>query len=107
MGQLAELLAMDRATLGHNLRQLERDGLPEIIPSKEDRRARVATITTAGLHRIKRGRPSGITRTAPLSALSAPRKRPRCAGFPITPQRGRLRSTVAEAQKLAASGSPR
>jgi hypothetical protein len=74
MGQLAELLAMDRATLGHNLHPLERDGLPEI-------RARVATITTAGLHRIKRGRPSGITRTAPLSALSAPRKRPRCAGF--------------------------
>lgn len=57
MGELAELLAMDRATLGHNLRPLERDGLLEIIPSKEDRRARVAAITTAGLHRVKQGRP--------------------------------------------------
>jgi hypothetical protein len=28
-------------------------------------------------------------------------------GFPITPEGGRLRSTVAEAQRLAASGSPR
>jgi DNA-binding MarR family transcriptional regulator len=57
MSQLAELLAMDRATLGHNLRPLERDGLLEIIPCKEDRRARVAAITAAGLHRIKQGRP--------------------------------------------------
>jgi DNA-binding MarR family transcriptional regulator len=57
MSQFAELLAMDRATLGHNLRPLERDGLLEIIPCKEDRRARVAAITAAGLHRIKQGRP--------------------------------------------------
>jgi DNA-binding MarR family transcriptional regulator len=57
MGQLAELLAMDRATLGHNLRPLERDGLLEIIPSDEDRRARLVAITAAGLHRIKQGRP--------------------------------------------------
>jgi hypothetical protein len=35
MGQLAEPFAMDidRATLGHNLRPLERDGLLEIRPS--------------------------------------------------------------------------
>ena len=51
MSQLAGLLAMDRATLGHNLRPLERDGLLEIIPSKEDRRARLAAIIAAGLHR--------------------------------------------------------
>jgi DNA-binding MarR family transcriptional regulator len=48
MSQLAELLAMDRTTLGHNLRPLERDGLLEIIPSKEDRKARFAAITAAG-----------------------------------------------------------
>jgi DNA-binding MarR family transcriptional regulator len=57
MSQLAELLAMDRTTLGHNLRPLERDGLLEIIPSKEDRRARLVAIIAAGLHRIKQGRP--------------------------------------------------
>jgi DNA-binding MarR family transcriptional regulator len=57
MGQLAELLVMDRATLGHNLRPLERDGLLDIIRSKEDRRARMIAITPAGLRRIREGRP--------------------------------------------------
>ena len=55
--QLAEILAMDRTTLGRNLRPLERDRLLEIVPSDEDRRARVVTITAAGLDRIKEGRP--------------------------------------------------
>ena len=53
---LAEILAMDRTTLGHNLRPLERDGLLEIVRSDEDRRARLVTITADGLDRIKKGR---------------------------------------------------
>jgi len=57
MGQLAELLGMDRATLGHNLRPLERDGLLQIVQNKDDRRARVVEITVAGLTRVKKGRP--------------------------------------------------
>ena len=55
--RLAEILAMDRTTLGRNLRPLERDRLLEIVTSDEDRRARVVTITAAGLDRIKEGRP--------------------------------------------------
>ncbi len=53
MVQLAELLAMDRATIGHNLRPLERDGLIEMTIDKDDRRARQITITPAGLARLK------------------------------------------------------
>jgi DNA-binding MarR family transcriptional regulator len=55
ISRLAEILSMDRTTLGHNLRPLERDGLLEIVRSDEDRRARVVTITAAGLDRIKKG----------------------------------------------------
>jgi DNA-binding MarR family transcriptional regulator len=55
IGRLAEILVMDRTTLGRNLRPLERNRLLEIVPSDEDRRARVVTITAAGLDRIKEG----------------------------------------------------
>jgi DNA-binding MarR family transcriptional regulator len=58
MNELAELLVMDRATLGHNLRPLLRDGLLSIAPDKKDHRARIVTITRIGLRRIERVRPS-------------------------------------------------
>jgi DNA-binding MarR family transcriptional regulator len=57
MNELAELLVMDRATLGHNLRPLLRDGLLSIEPDKKDRRARIVTITRAGLRRLEKVRP--------------------------------------------------
>jgi DNA-binding MarR family transcriptional regulator len=57
MLELAHLMTMDRATVGHNLRPLERDGLVTIEVSKTDRRARIVSVTNAGLERIALGRP--------------------------------------------------
>jgi DNA-binding MarR family transcriptional regulator len=57
MLELAHLMTMDRATVGHNLRPLERDGLITIEVSKKDRRARIVSVTDAGLQRIALGRP--------------------------------------------------
>jgi len=48
MVALADLLAMDRATVGHNLRPLQRDGRVEIAVDDKDRRARRVSITAAG-----------------------------------------------------------
>ena len=48
MGQLAETLGMDRSTLGHNLRPLERDRLIKLVPGETDRRSRRVSLTPAG-----------------------------------------------------------
>lgn len=57
MMELAELMTMDRATIGHNLKPLERDGLVCIEVSESDRRARIISITDEGLRRVEIGRP--------------------------------------------------
>jgi DNA-binding MarR family transcriptional regulator len=56
MLEIAELMTMDRATVGHSLRPLERDGLITIEVSKADRRARIVSITDEGLKRVALGR---------------------------------------------------
>ena len=48
MARLADAMTMDRATVGHNLRPLERDGLLRISISASDRRAREVAITDRG-----------------------------------------------------------
>src|SRR5687768_13988095 len=48
MARLANAMTMDRATVGHNLRPLERDGLLRITMSAADRRAREVAITEIG-----------------------------------------------------------
>jgi len=48
MASLANLMTMDRATVGHNLRPLERDGFLTIRVSEEDRRVREVAITDRG-----------------------------------------------------------
>ena len=48
MGQLSETLGMDRSTLGHNLRPLERDRLINLVPGKTDRRSRQVSLAPAG-----------------------------------------------------------
>ncbi|SOE96188.1 DNA-binding transcriptional regulator, MarR family [Burkholderia sp. D7] len=48
MAALADLLSMDRATMGHNLRPLERDGLVIIRVGREDRREREVGLSTVG-----------------------------------------------------------
>ncbi len=46
--QLAESLGLDRTTLAHNLRPLERDGLVAVTPDPQDRRAHRIRLTSAG-----------------------------------------------------------
>ena len=48
---------MDRATVGHNLRPLERDELITVAVSEADRRVRIVSITDEGLKRVAVGRP--------------------------------------------------
>ncbi|ORA38309.1 MarR family winged helix-turn-helix transcriptional regulator [Mycobacterium aquaticum] len=57
MMALAELLAMDRATIGHNLKPLERDGFLTITVDETDRRARMVGITDSGLAKVAEARP--------------------------------------------------
>jgi len=54
---LARLLVMDRSTLGHLLRPLEKRGLVRLKVSEQDGRSRVAALTPAGRAVIARGRP--------------------------------------------------
>src|SRR5215471_18043751 len=46
--ELARLLVMDRSTLGHLLRPLEKRGFVRLEISKSDRRSRVVRLTQAG-----------------------------------------------------------
>lgn len=55
---LAKVLVMDRSTLGHNLRPLERDGLIALAVDPHDRRARRLTLTTPGKARLAEARAS-------------------------------------------------
>ena len=48
MGQVAELLAMDRTTLTAALKPLERRGLVKIAPDRDDRRGRRLSLTAKG-----------------------------------------------------------
>ena len=57
MNVLAEHLAIDRATLGHNLRPLQDQGLVTLAPG-EDRRSRVVTLTDTGRRRLREARPA-------------------------------------------------
>jgi DNA-binding MarR family transcriptional regulator len=48
MRELAEVLVMDRSTLGHNLRPLERDQLVSLEGSATDRRRKYVVLTRKG-----------------------------------------------------------
>ncbi|MBW0002952.1 MAG: winged helix-turn-helix transcriptional regulator [Hyphomicrobiales bacterium] len=48
VNELAEELGMDRSTLGHNLRPLERDGLIALESDAADRRVRRVVVTELG-----------------------------------------------------------
>jgi DNA-binding MarR family transcriptional regulator len=53
---LADLLVMDRSTLGHLLRPLERQGWLTIRVSDLDKRQRVIALTTAGMAHVKKAK---------------------------------------------------
>jgi DNA-binding MarR family transcriptional regulator len=54
---LARLLVMDRSTLGHLLRPLEKRGLVRLHLSEQDGRSRVTALTPAGRTVVAKGRP--------------------------------------------------
>lgn len=56
MSTLAEKLTMDRATMGHNLRPLERDGLITISVGLTDRREREIALSDLGRLREAEGK---------------------------------------------------
>ncbi len=56
MGALADRMVMDRATLGHNLRPLEAEGLVTMHVGT-DRRSRVVSLTPAGRERLAQAKP--------------------------------------------------
>lgn len=48
INELAEVMILDRTTLGRNLKPLQRDGLIAIQPDKEDRRTKKLALTKKG-----------------------------------------------------------
>ncbi len=57
VSDLAQYLVMDRSTLGHNLRPLERDGLVEMVVDPDDRRSRLIGLTAAGRKKLVEAQP--------------------------------------------------
>lgn len=57
VGDLAEMLVMDRSTLGHLLRPLEKRSLVKLGVGKHDRRARELTLTRSGKAMLQKARP--------------------------------------------------
>jgi DNA-binding MarR family transcriptional regulator len=57
LNELARALVMDRSTLGHNLRPLEREGLVVLAPDPEDKRARRLGLSASGRAKLKAARP--------------------------------------------------
>jgi len=55
--ELAQLLVMDRSTLGHLLRPLEKRGFVKLEVSEEDRRSRTVALTLAGKTAAAQARP--------------------------------------------------
>lgn len=53
ISELAEVMVMDRSTLGHNLRPLERNGLIIIETGRDDARRRRIRLTSKGRAKLK------------------------------------------------------
>jgi len=80
MSELASAMVMDRSTLGHNLRPLERDNLVVLRQARQDRRKRYVELTAKGksllprAHRLWRGAENRFERIfgkAPAAELRA------------------------------------
>jgi len=56
VGELAEILTMERSALGQTLRPLARDGFIDLGQDKRDGRRRPITLTKAGKDKVVRGR---------------------------------------------------
>ena len=71
MSVLAERMVMDRATLGHNLRPLEAQGLVT-MNAGEDRRSRVVALTEGGRRKLREARPAWRAAQAMFEAAFGP-----------------------------------
>jgi DNA-binding MarR family transcriptional regulator len=56
VGELAEILTMERSALGQTLRPLEREGLIDLGHDERDARRRPVTLTKAGRDKVVSGR---------------------------------------------------
>lgn len=92
VGDLAEALALDRTTLTHNLRPLERDGLVTLVDDAVDRRLRRVALTAEG--RAKRERCLPLWREAQARFDE---------GFGVEPSRALRASLVAIARQSEAA----
>lgn len=52
---LADAMVMDRTTVTHNVKPLQRDGLVAIEVDPEDRRSRIVSLTKTGVARVHQG----------------------------------------------------
>jgi DNA-binding MarR family transcriptional regulator len=50
--ELADSLALDRSSLAHNLKPLQRDGFVQILPDEIDKRSRIVTLTSTGRAKV-------------------------------------------------------
>jgi DNA-binding MarR family transcriptional regulator len=57
VNQLAEAMVMDRTTVAHSIKPLERDGLVVVKVNPSDRRERLITLTKSGAKRVEEGFP--------------------------------------------------
>ena len=57
VNELARHMALDRTTMGKNLRPLQRDGLVRVAPSASDGRSRAIALTAEGLAALKAAAP--------------------------------------------------
>ncbi len=57
MGDLADMLVLDRSALNHNLKPLERDGLIQVRVAPKDKRSRRVRLTPAGREKLAASQP--------------------------------------------------
>lgn len=69
MGEVSDLLAMDRTTLTANLKPLERRGLVTVTPDADDKRSRRMALTPAGLALLAKAVPIWVETEAAIEAL--------------------------------------
>ncbi len=60
MNGLADAMVMDRTTVGHNMKPLERDGLVSVEVDPEDRRSRLISLTPQGREKVRDGEAAWI-----------------------------------------------
>ena len=74
INELASIMAMDRTTMGRNVRPLERDGLVSITPDPRDARRRALSVTDLGLERLRAARAGWAAAQARFDEVYGPER---------------------------------